>query len=95
MKRTWLWTALGALAVVAGVSGVFFLRGGTVAEILDLVTEGGEVRLREPMRPIRGETRVLLLALDGVGDGRLRALVESGRMPHLAALLGRRQDDDV
>jgi hypothetical protein len=40
------------------------------------------------MRPIRGTTRVLVLALDGVGDGALREALSAGDMPRLAAFLG-------
>ncbi|GAB5537453.1 MAG: hypothetical protein Rubg2KO_37020 [Rubricoccaceae bacterium] len=44
--------------------------------------------LREPIRPIRGTTRVLLIGLDGVGDDVLRDALAAGDLPHLAALLG-------
>lgn len=94
MRRLWLWVALGVLVLLAG-GAALLLRHGTMAEVVDLVAERGELQLREPMRPIRGETRVLLLALDGVGDGQVRAMAQNGRMPHLAALLGAPQDDDV
>jgi hypothetical protein len=62
--------------------------GAPASQVLDLFLEGGEKPLREPMRPIRGETRVLVFALDGVGDDDLRRALGEGGMPNVAELLG-------
>ena len=62
--------------------------GRTAGGVVDLVWMGEQEVLREPMRPVRGTTRVLLIALDGVGDGVLRRALAAGDMPHLAALMG-------
>lgn len=53
-----------------------------------LFTKGGEIRLRETMRPVRGEARVLVLAFDGVSDQVLREALADGTMPRLAQFLG-------
>jgi hypothetical protein len=94
MKRIWVWVALGVAALlVAGA--VLLLTSRTAREALDLASEGGEIVLREPMNAIRGEERVLLFALDGVGDEKLRDMVASGRMPNVAALWGAPESEDV
>lgn len=58
------------------------------------MTDGGERVLREPMRPNTPGPRVLVLALDGVGDAILREALAVGAMPHLAALVGPREGDE-
>jgi hypothetical protein len=94
MKRIWMWIAIGvAVLLVAGA--VVLLTSRTAREALEIAGEGGEIVLREPMNPVRGTTRVLLFALDGVGDDLLREMVASGRMPQLAALLGQSQGEDL
>ncbi len=80
-------TALSLL--ILGGCGV--LSAGTLDEVGDLITEGGERVLREPMRPIRGTTRVLVIALDGVGEVKLQEALDAGAMPQLAAFLGAEQ----
>jgi hypothetical protein len=80
-----------ALALLAGGAGAFALqrlRDATAPEVVELMRTGSEKVLRAPMRPARGGERVLLVALDGVGDGALRDAIRAGRMPHLAAVLG-------
>jgi hypothetical protein len=58
-------------------------------EVTQTVTQGSERELREDgRRPIRGTTRVLVLAFDGVGRDSLREAIESGRMPRLASITG-------
>lgn len=74
---------LTLLLVFAALSGC-----GVTARVGELFLAGGEATLREPLRPIRGTTRVLVLALDGVGDGVLREALAAGEMPRLAELLG-------
>ena len=60
-----------------------------------MIAKGGEEVLREPMRPIRGTQRVLVLALDGVGEQRLTDALAAGDLPELAAYLGSEGEDDV
>lgn len=57
-------------------------------EVAELVTAGGERVLRDPMRPARGAPRVIVLALDGVGQDELVAAIAAGETPALAGLLG-------
>ena len=68
---------------------------GVSSRVGELFLAGGERTLREPLRPVRGTTRVLVLALDGVGDGVLREALAAGEMPHLAGLLGAPQGENL
>ncbi|HEU0013549.1 MAG TPA: alkaline phosphatase family protein [Longimicrobium sp.] len=82
--------ALLVLAAVAGAAAlVLEYTGNAPEEVAELLGEGSEKTLRDPMRPARGGARVLVFALDGVGDDELRAALRSGRMPRTSALLGR------
>ena len=84
--------ALGlACLLLAGCSGI----AGTLDEAGEMVAQGGERVLREPMRPIRGTQRVLVIALDGVGEERLSEALSAGDLPELAAYLGSQSDDGV
>ncbi|HUH12438.1 MAG TPA: alkaline phosphatase family protein [Longimicrobiales bacterium] len=88
---------IAAAALLLGAAGAWLLlRGGagTLGESAALIAQGGEEQLRDPLRPIRGGARVLLVALDGVGDDALRTALGAGRLPALAALLGERVDED-
>lgn len=85
MKKWWIWAALG-LVLAAGAA--WLLHSRTARKAADLVAEQGEVVLREPLRPVRGTTRVLVFAMDGVGDEALREALARGQMPRLAAFLG-------
>ncbi|HYE57004.1 MAG TPA: alkaline phosphatase family protein [Rhodothermales bacterium] len=60
-----------------------------------LFSKGGEIELREQMRPVRGTTRVLVLAFDGVSDAVLRTALADGSMPHLGAFLGARTGENL
>jgi len=82
---------LPVLLAVSGCAGL----AGTLDEAVELMVEGGERVLREPMRPIRGDDRVLVIALDGVGEERLGEALAAGAMPHLATFLGAHQGDGV
>lgn len=82
-----------ALCTALLVTGCNVFEDPTVEEAVEIAGIGGERELREPLRPIRGEARVLILALDGVGWDDLQAALRAGRMPHLAGLLGRDAGD--
>ncbi|HEX8830405.1 MAG TPA: alkaline phosphatase family protein, partial [Longimicrobium sp.] len=76
-------------AVLAAGAAVFFLKfRNTSSEAVELVAEGAEKVLREPMRPPRGAPRVLVFALDGVGADALEAVIRGGRARNIAHLLG-------
>lgn len=75
------------------LSGCTLFRPGTLDEVGELLTEGSEEVLRDTLRPIRGGPRVLVIALDGVGDDVLRAALEEGDLPQLAAVLGEREGE--
>ncbi|HSU14318.1 alkaline phosphatase family protein [Longimicrobium sp.] len=86
-KRGWV---IAALAVLAAAAGYVALKlGRSTGEVADLVAEGAEKVLREPMRPARGSPRVLVFALDGVGADQLEAVIRSGRARSIARLVGR------
>lgn len=53
-----------------------------------MMTMGRSRQLRDPPRQIRGDMRVLIFALDGVGRDALYGSLRSGRMPILASVLG-------
>ena len=92
MKR-WLLGGAAAVVLLAALGwGFLAWRGHAPAELAELAAEGGARVLREPMRPARGAPRVLVFALDGVGDGELRRAIGSGAMPRTAALLGAAAD---
>ncbi len=77
-------------AVLVGAAAVFLeWKGNAPEEIAELMAQGGEKVLRKPLQPARGAPRVIVFALDGVGDGELRQALAGGAMPHVAALLGR------
>ncbi len=87
MKR---WgVALGLATALAAATLVVLLRRPEAAELAGLVASGGERPLREPMRAPRPGPRVLVFALDGVGEGELLDAIASDRAPALASLLGR------
>ena len=82
----WIGAALGVAAIGAGVW--FLRREIPVGEVLELAAQGGDRVLRDPMRPVRGGTRVVIFALDGVGDDEFHRAVRDGDAPHIAKLLG-------
>lgn len=79
----------GALGIAAAAAVIYFLRAEPpVVALVGLASQGGERVLREPMRPLRGRTRVLIFALDGVGDDEFHDAVRQGAAPHMGNLLG-------
>jgi hypothetical protein len=89
MKRRILWILL-VLVVLAG-GGLAYMEwsGNAPDELAELIGTGGEKALREPIRAARGAPRVIVFALDGVGDSELRRALAQGLMPRTSALLGR------
>ncbi|MEX2430896.1 MAG: alkaline phosphatase family protein [Dehalococcoidia bacterium] len=57
-----------------------------------MAMSGGVEELREPLRQVRGETRVLLVGLDGVGELDLYQAIRDGSMPNVSSLVGAVQD---
>ncbi|HEX6041271.1 alkaline phosphatase family protein [Longimicrobium sp.] len=89
MKRRILLVLLVLVLLAAGLLGYMQFRGNAPDEVAELVSQGGEKVLADPMKPARGAPRVIVFALDGVGDGELRRALAGGVMPRTAALLGR------
>jgi hypothetical protein len=77
---------LGGMLLLAAAA--LLLLRPRVAEVVGLAASGGEKQLREPMRAAGTGPRVLVFALDGVGDEALLAAIEGGHMPRVAAFLG-------
>ena len=88
LRRLLLFLLIAAALLAAAVVYLKWT-GNAPEEVAELAVQGGEKVLRDPMRPARGAPRVLVFALDGVGDGELRRAIASGGMRHVAALLGR------
>ncbi len=87
------------LATLAlGVSGVAmscaFLKA-PVREQIEYAIEGEQDELRDPMRPVRGAPRVLIFALDGVGQHEFRRAVDTGSLGEVAALAGPRESQEL
>jgi hypothetical protein len=61
-----------------------------VPEGVEAVATDDERELREAMRPIRGTTRLLVFAIDGLGRAQMAQLLSSGQAPHTRRLTGRR-----
>lgn len=82
----------GLTALAIGLAGCF--DGREVVEAAEVVAQGDEEVLPESgeLRPIRGTTRLLIFAIDGLSYGVLEELVRQGRMPRLAELFGRPVD---
>jgi hypothetical protein len=95
MKKKAFWAAGVLLALLVVAAGFLYFKGGTAREAIDMALKGGQKELRDPMRPIRGSHRVLLIALDGVGDDKLREVLRNGRMPRLAQLLGQEGENGL
>lgn len=77
-----------AFAMIA-LGGCGIVGDPAVEEALEMASMGGQRPLREPLRPIRGGTRVLVFALDGVGWDDLASALDAGAMPNVAGLTGR------
>ena len=86
VSAKWIWTTLCLAAVGAGVW--YLNKKVPIAELLQLTAQGGDRILRDPMRPVRGGVRVVLFALDGVGNDEFHRAVRDGAAPKIADLRG-------
>lgn len=93
----WLSIGLAAfisLAVVVGA--ILYLSGTALEDVAKLALGESLEELREPLRPARASgPRVLLLALDGVGDQQFRDALRSGGMPAVRSLIGEPTGEDT
>ncbi|HEU4884799.1 MAG TPA: alkaline phosphatase family protein [Longimicrobium sp.] len=89
LLRRLLIFALVVAALVGGAIAYMAWKGNAPEELAELMGEGGEKILGDAIRPARGAPRVIVFALDGVGDGELHQAIVTGGMRRVAALLGR------
>lgn len=92
MKRTSRWFIAGLAVLLAAGAAYLLLARPRVAELVGIAASGGERVLRDPMRAPGNGPRVLIIALDGVGDDELLDAIRSGRAPHISSLLGPEQE---
>ncbi len=90
--RRWpliLGAVLGVLVLgAAGLLGYLAYAGIPLSELSELFARGPIERLDPDPEPHPGGDRVIVFALDGVGDATFHSAIASGEMPHLAARLG-------
>jgi hypothetical protein len=86
----WLRFSFGLLAVALLLTSIILLWVGVrPSDVARLVVDGSVKELRDELRPPRpDEPRVLLFAIDGVGDAELRRAIREGRVPRIASLVG-------
>lgn len=95
MSNLWRWT-LGTLVLLISLGAAYLLLGRPpVGEMLGIVASGGERVLREPMRPAGSGPRVLVFALDGVGDEEFLGSLRSGRASVIGSLMGAQEQPRV
>lgn len=82
------------LLLAAAAAGCALPGGAPAGEVAELVATGGTKPLRDELRPIRGTTRAIVFAIDGIGAGDLERALADGRMPRTSALLGPRAGGD-
>lgn len=69
--------------------------------VIETVPEGVEAilneeqQLREEMRPARGEERMLVFAIDGLGRDEMRDILSSDHAPHTRELVGDESGEDA
>jgi hypothetical protein len=88
LNRGRLWLGGAAILLVVGIAAYLLLARPPVAEMIGVVSSGGQRVLQEPMRAPGPGPRVIVFALDGVGDDDFLTAVRQGRAPSIAALLG-------
>lgn len=86
--KSWAWAGGTVLALGLGAGGWLLFQGVPVQEATQLVARAGVRELREPPRPHTDGPRVLLFALDGVGEDELRAEVGAATEEPWRSLLG-------
>jgi hypothetical protein len=88
---------IASIAAAATAVAAYFAvtRLDLLRELAGLTAQGGETRLRDVLRPARGDSPVIVVALDGVGRDLLNRALERGRMPRLAALMGEPGEEGV
>lgn len=87
-KRIAIAVAVVVVVIVATLIWLSTRLGISPLQIAGLVSSGGDRELRDPMRTPREGTKVLLIALDGIGHDVLQEALQGNRMPHLSQLLG-------
>jgi hypothetical protein len=96
MSRWLLIPLVVAAVLIAAVGGVLLMTGADAEDVVSLLGEGAVIQLREEMRPARPSgPRVIVFAIDGVGDDEFREALASGEMPHIAALVGAETSRDT
>jgi hypothetical protein len=86
---------LGLLTlIVGGAFGYLAYAGIPLSELGELFARGPIERLDPEPEPHPGGDRVIVFALDGVGDSIFHDAIASGAMPHLAARLGGSEPGD-
>jgi hypothetical protein len=91
MARRKAWWIGGVVAALALAAGAALVPGGPAKEVGKLVSRAGVRELREPLRAHTKGPRVLLFALDGVGEDELRAVVGDAAEEPWKSLLGGRE----
>ena len=86
------YSLLVLLVLGASLGSASCLGPREVAEAGETLAQGSETDLQDELRPVRGQTRVLILALDGVGHDELLRAIQSGAMPRLGGALGIAED---
>jgi hypothetical protein len=84
-----------AAVLIVAAAGYLLLRGTPLGRAGELIADAGEKQLREPLRPARGAPRVLVFALDGVGEDELLRAARSRSLPHISAALGASGNDGL
>jgi hypothetical protein len=86
----WVVISLSVFAVVlVGLGVLLYVTRTPVDDLARLVSEGSITELRQPLRPARSDApRVLVIAIDGVGDSEFRSAIRERRLPHIARFLG-------
>lgn len=95
MNARFALTAVAVLILLLGGAAAYLTLSDTPPdEVTEFLGEGGEKLLREPMRPVHAGPRVLVFALDGIGEEQLLRAIHEGQAPHIAALLGSVVDEE-
>ena len=81
-------TRLLAVTLLATALAGCSVSGAPLGEVAELFATGGTKPLRDELRPIRGTTRAIVFAIDGLGLDDMDRALREGRMPRTAALLG-------